>query len=57
MRVVCNLQVLPRLLQTLSQLYESSGDAEVYGMYSFLAIVNDESGRYFLQKFSVLLLY
>ena len=48
-----NLQVLPQLLQTLSQLYESSRNAEIYGMYSLLAIVNGESGSYLLQKFSV----
>ena len=30
---------LPPLLQTLSQLYESSGDAEAYGIYSLLAMV------------------
>ena len=44
--VVGNLEVLPQLLQTLSQLYESSGDAEVYGMYSLWAIFNGESGSY-----------
>ena len=31
---------MPLLLQTLSQLYESCGDAEAYGIYSLLAIVN-----------------
>ena len=34
---------LPPLLQALSQLHESSGDAEAYGIYSLLAIVNDLS--------------
>ena len=33
---------MPPLLQTLSLLYESSGDAEAYGIYSLLAIVNDQ---------------
>ena len=50
MSIVGNLQELPQLLQTLSQLYESSGDAEVYGMYSPLAIVNGVSGRYLLSE-------
>ena len=31
---------LPPLLQVLSQLHESSGDAEAYGIYYLLAIVN-----------------
>ena len=29
---------LPPLLQTLSQLYDLSGDAEVYGIYSVLVV-------------------
>ena len=37
---------LPPLLQTLSQLYESSGDAEAYGIYSLLASVNGVSSSY-----------
>ena len=37
---------LPPLLQTLSQLYESSGFAEAYGIYSLLAIVNGVSSSY-----------
>ena len=36
---------LPPLLQTLSQLYESSGDAEAYGIYSLLASVNGVSSE------------
>ena len=50
MSVVGNLQELPQLLQTLSQLYESSGDAKVYGMYSLLANVNGVSGSYLLTE-------
>ena len=34
---------LPPLLQTLSQLYQSSGNAEAYGIYSVLASVNGVS--------------
>ena len=41
---------LPPLLQTLSQLYESSGDAEVYGIYSHLASVNGVSRSYLLSE-------
>ena len=36
----CICKELPPLLQTLSELYESSGDAEAYGIYSILASVN-----------------
>ena len=36
---------LPPLLQTLSQLYESSGDAEAYGIYSLLTSVNGVSNQ------------
>ena len=50
MSIVHNLQELPQLLQTLSQLYESSGDAKVYGMYSLLANVNAVSGSYLLTE-------
>ena len=35
-KAICN--ELPPLLLTLSQLYESSGNAEVYGIYSLLAV-------------------
>ena len=35
------------MLPTLSQLYESSGDAEAYGIYSPLASVNGVSSSYF----------
>ena len=41
---------LPPLLQTLSQLYESSGDAEAYGMYSHLASVNGVSSSHLLSE-------
>ena len=41
---------LPPLLQTLSQLYESSGDAEAYGIYSLLASVNCIPTSYLLSK-------
>ena len=41
---------LTPLLQTLSQLYESSRDAEAYGIYSLLASVNDVSGSYLLSE-------
>ena len=37
---------LPPLLQTVSLLYESSGDAEVYGIYSHLASVNGLSSSH-----------
>ena len=47
---------LPPLLQTLSQLYQSSGDAEAYGIYSLLTSYNDVSGSYLLSEFSVSLL-
>ena len=35
---------------TLSQLYESSGDAEAYGIYSLLASVNGVSSSYLLSE-------
>ena len=41
---------LPPLLQTLSQLYESSGDAEAYVIYSLLASVNGVSSNYLLSE-------
>ena len=41
---------LPPLLQTLSQLYEPSGDAEAYGIYSHLASVNGVSSSYLLSE-------
>ena len=41
---------LPPLMQTHSQLYESSGDAEAYGMYSLLASVNGVSSSYLLSE-------
>ena len=48
---------LPPLLQTLSQLYESSGDAEAYGIYSLLASVNGISSSFYLSEvFSALVL-
>ena len=37
-KVIC--KELPPLLQTLSQVYDSSVDAEAYGIYSLLASVN-----------------
>ena len=37
-KVICKDR--PPLLQTLSQLYESSGDADAYSIYSLLAIVS-----------------
>ena len=36
--------------QTLSQLYESSGDAEAHGIYSLLASVNGVSSSYLLSE-------
>ena len=45
------------MLQTLSQLYESSGDAEAYGIYSLWASVNGVSSSYLLSEvFSALAL-
>ena len=41
---------LPPLLQTLTQLHESSGDAEAYGIYSLLAIVNGVSSSYLISE-------
>ena len=41
---------LPPLLQTLSQLYESFGYAEAYGIYSLLACVNGVSSSYLLSE-------
>ena len=41
---------LAPLLQTLSQLYESSGGAEPYSIYSLLASVNGVSSSYLLSK-------
>ena len=41
---------LPPLLQTLLQLYESSGDAEAYGICSLMASVNGESSSYLLSE-------
>ena len=41
---------LPPLLQTISQLYESSGDAEAYGIYSLLASVNGILSSYLLSE-------
>ena len=38
------------MLQTLSQLYESSGDAEAYGIHSLLASVNGVSSSYLLSE-------
>ena len=38
------------MLQTLSQLYEPSGDAEAYGIYFLLASVNGVSSSYLLSK-------
>ena len=40
--VTVNCKELPPLLQTLSQLYESSGDADHCGIYFLLAIVNGQ---------------
>ena len=37
-------------MQTLLQLYESSGDAEAYGIYSLLASVNGVSSSYLLSE-------
>ena len=41
---------LPPLLQTLSQLHDSSGDAEAYGIYSLLDSVNGVSSSYLLSE-------
>ena len=41
---------LAPLLQILSQLYESSGNAEAYGIYSLLASVNGVSSSYLLSE-------
>ena len=41
---------LPSLLQTLSQLYKSSGDDEAHGIYSLLASVNGLSSSYLLSE-------
>ena len=38
------------MLQTLSRLYELSGDAEVYGIYSLLASVIGVSSSYLLSE-------
>ena len=43
---------LPPLLQTLSQSYESSGDAEAYGIYSLWANVMLHHAVISYQKFS-----
>ena len=48
-RAICKKQ--PPLLQTLSQLYELSGDAEAYGIYSILASVNGVPNSYLLSEF------
>ena len=40
-KAICKEQ--PPLLQTLSQLYDSSGDAEAYGVYSLMASFNGVS--------------
>ena len=45
--VIAICKEVPPLLQTLSQLYESSGDAEAYGIYSLFASVNGVSSRAF----------
>ena len=52
--VKANFKELPPLLQTLSQLYEPSGDAEAYGIYSHMASVNGVSSSYLHQKFCAL---
>ena len=41
---------LPPLMQTLSQLYESSEDGEAYSIYSLLASVNGGSSSYLLSE-------
>ena len=41
---------LPPLLQTLSQLYKSSGDVEAHGVHSLLANVNCVSSSYLLSE-------
>ena len=38
------------MLQTLSQLYESSGNAEAYAIYSLLASINGVSCSYLLSE-------
>ena len=48
---------LPPLLQTLSQLYESSGDAEAHGIYSLWASVNGLSSSYLLSEVISALLF
>ena len=44
---------LPPLLQTLSQLYVSSGDAEAYGIYSFWLVLMVCHAVVSYMKFSV----
>ena len=41
---------LPQLLQTRSQLYESSRDTAVYGIYSILTSVNGVSSNYLVSE-------
>ena len=53
-KAICKEQ--PPLLQTLSQLYESSGYVEAYGTHYFLSSVNGVSSSFSYQKFSVPLL-
>ena len=48
--VKANCKELTPLLQTLSQLYESSGDADAYSIYSFMASVNGVSSSYLLSE-------
>ena len=45
-----NCKELAPLLQTLSKLYESSGGAEPYGIYSLLASVNGVTSSYLLSE-------
>ena len=45
-----NLQGTASIVANLSQLYESSGDAEAYGIYSLLASVNGVSSSYLLSE-------
>ena len=47
-KAIC--MALPPLLQTFPQLYESSGDAEAYGIYSLLTSVNGVSSSYLLSE-------
>ena len=47
MTLAGNCKELPPLLQTLSQLYDH-GDAEAYGIYSFLASLDGVSSSYLL---------